>query len=154
MTRTIRLLACGGALLLMLAACGSSGGSKASTTTKPKATTTAPVQTITITPRTGLTDNQTVIVVGKGFTPGAPSIGVNECADKGEQTGAGDCDLWGTETAVPDTSGTVTFQFVVKKGPFGSNAIVCSATVKCRVSVSQLAQPPTEGASENIEFAP
>ena len=69
----------------------SSGGSKSSdtTTTKPKSTSTttkAPAQTVTITPSTGLTDGQTVTVVGKGYTPGAQNIGANECADKGDRT--------------------------------------------------------------------
>jgi len=159
MSRTIRLLACTGALVFALAACGSSGGSTASsTTTKAKASTTttaaAPKQTITITPSKGLTDGQMVTVVGKGFTPNAQNIGVNECADKGAQTGAGDCDLGGTKTAIPDASGTVTLQFAAKKGPFGANNIVCSATVKCLISISQLIATPTEEASDNIEFAP
>ncbi len=159
MSRTIRLLACTGALVFVFAACGSSSGSKASpTTTKAKATTTttaaAPKQTITITPAKGLTNGQMVTVVGKGFTPGAQNIGVNECADKGAQTGGGDCDLGGTKTAVPDASGTVTLQFAANKGPFGANAIICSATVKCLISVSQLTATPTEEASDNIEFAP
>ena len=159
MSRTIRLLACTGALVFVLAACGSSSGSKASPpATKPKATTTttaaAPKQTITITPATGLTNGQMVTVVGKGFTPNASNIGVNECADKGDQTGAGDCDLGGTKNAVPDASGTVTLQFAANKGPFGANQIICSATVKCLISISQLVAAPTEQASDNIEFTP
>lgn len=159
MSRTIRLLACTGALVFVLAACGSSGGSKASpTTTKATATTTttaaAPAQTITITPSKGLTNGQMVTVVGKGFTPNATDIGVNECADKGDQTGAGDCDLGGTKNAVPDAAGTVTIQFAANKGPFGANQITCSATVKCLISISQLVAAPTEQASDNIEFAP
>jgi hypothetical protein len=144
---------------LALAACGSSGGSKSSdtTTTKPKSTSTttkAPAQTVTITPSTNLTNGQVVTVVGKGFKPGATNIGANECAAKGDQTGAGDCDLGGTKTAVPDSSGTVTFQFAVNKGPFGANQIVCSASQKCLVSVSELIATPTQEADADISFAP
>jgi hypothetical protein len=147
-----------GIVALMLAACGSSGGSTAAppTTTKPKVTTTtteAPAQTVTITPSTGLTDGQTVTVVGKGYTPGAQNIGANECADKGDQTGAGDCDLGGTKTAIPDASGTVTFQFVAKKGPFGANQIICTGATKCLISVSELTASPTQVATGEITFS-
>ena len=146
-----------GIAALVLAACGSSSSkSSDTTTTKPKSTTTttkAPAQTVTITPSTGLTDGQTVTVVGKGYKPGAQNIGANECADKGDQTGAGDCDLGGTKTAVPDASGTVTFQFVVKKGPFGANAIVCTGAIKCLVSVSELTASPTQVATGEITFS-
>ncbi|MGZ4675222.1 MAG: neocarzinostatin apoprotein domain-containing protein [Acidimicrobiia bacterium] len=158
MTKGLRPIVLIGIVTLVLAACGSSGGSKSSPpATKPAKTTTTTAakaeQTVTITPSTGLTDGQTVTVVGKGFTPGATNIGANECADKGDQTGAGDCDLGGTKTGVVDASGTVTIQFVVKKGPFGANNIVCSATVKCIVSVSQLIESPTEVATGDITFA-
>jgi ABC-type Fe3+-hydroxamate transport system substrate-binding protein len=153
-----RLVLVLGVAAVTLAACGSSGGSKSSPpATKAKATTTttkAPAQTVTITPSTNLTNGQTVTVVGKGFTPGAKNIGANECAAKGAQTGAGDCDLPGTKTAVPDASGTVTIQFTVNKGPFGANQIVCSAAQKCLVSVSELTASPTQEADADISFAP
>jgi len=158
MTKQLRPILVLAVVTLLLAACGSSGGSKSSdtTTTKPKSTSTttkAPAQTVTITPSTGLTDGQTVTVVGKGYTPGAQNIGANECADKGDQTGAGDCDLGGTKTAIPDSSGTVTFQFVVKKGPFGANQIICTGDTKCLISVSELTASPTQVATGEITFA-
>jgi hypothetical protein len=153
-----RLVLMIGVMALVLAACGSSGGSKSSSPdTKAKATTTttkAPAQTITITPSTNLTNGQIVTLVGKGFTPGAQNIGANECAAKGDQTGAGDCDLGGTKTAIPDSSGTVTFQFMVNKGPFGANQIVCSAAQKCLVSIAELTATPTQEADADITFAP
>jgi ABC-type Fe3+-hydroxamate transport system substrate-binding protein len=147
------------AATLALAACGSSGGSKSSdtTTTKAKSTSTttkAPAQTVTVTPNENLTNGQVVTVVGKGYKPGATNIGANECADKGDQTGAGDCDLGGTKTAVPDASGTVTIQFTVNKGPFGANQIVCGASQKCLVSVSELIESPTQVATAELNFAP
>ena len=158
MTKQLRPILVLAVVTLVLAACGSSGGSTSSdtTTTKPKSTSTttkAPAQTVTITPSTGLTDGQTVTVVGKGYTPGAQNIGANECADKGDQTGAGDCDLGGTKTAIPDSSGTVTFQFVVKKGPFGANQIICTGDTKCLISVSELVASPTQVATGEITFA-
>jgi len=159
MTKWLRPIVLIGVIVLVLGACGSSGGSKAksadsSSTSKETTTTTKPAaQTLTITPSTGLTDGQTVTLVGKGFKPNAQNIGANECADKGDQTGAGDCDLGGTKTGVPDASGTLTLQFVVKKGPFGANAIVCSATVKCIVSMSELVAAPTQVATASISFA-
>jgi len=158
MTKQLRPILVLAVVTLVLAACGSSGGSKSSdtTTTKPKSTSTttkAPAQTVTITPSTGLTDGQTVTVVGKGYTPGAQNIGANECADKGDQTGAGDCDLGGTKTAIPDSSGTVTFQFVVKKGPFGANQIICTGDTQCLISVSELTASPTQVATGEITFA-
>jgi hypothetical protein len=39
------------------------------------------------------------------------------------------------------------------KGPFGSNQIVCSATQKCLISVTQLTPNPTEEADTDITFA-
>ena len=159
MNKRLRPILVLGVAALVLAACGSSGGSKSSgttTTTKAKSTSTttkAPAQTVTITPATGLTDGQTVTVVGKGYTPGAQNIGANECADKGDQTGSGDCDLGGTKTAIPDSSGTVTFQFVAKKGPFGANNIVCEGATKCLISVSELTASPTQVATGEITFA-
>jgi hypothetical protein len=123
------------------------------TTAAPAATTTTVGQTITITPSTGLHDGQLVHVVGTGFTPGANNIGINECADKGNNTMAGDCDLAGTKVIVPDGSGKVTIDFAVKKGPFGGNKIVCSSAQPCLLSISQLVASPTEQASNNITFA-
>ncbi len=155
MNKRLRPILVLGVVSLVLAACGSSSGSKSSDTTKPKSTSTttkAPAQTVTITPSTGLTNGQTVTVVGKGYTPGAQNIGANECADKGDQTGAGDCDLGGTKTAIPDSSGTVTIQFVVNKGPFGANNIVCEGATKCLVSVSELTASPTQVATAEITF--
>ncbi len=157
--------------VVLVAACGSSKSNTAATTTPTTAattttaapttttsttvasTTTTAGQTITITPDTGLTDGQKVHVVATGFTPGAKNIGINECADKGNNTGAGDCDLAGTKVIIPDASGTVTIDFAVKKQGFGSNNIVCSAAQACLLSVGQLVASPTESASTDITFA-
>ena len=151
------------ALLLVLTACSSS---KSTTTTTAAATTEAPTttaapttttaaaaQSITITPATGLADGQSVHIVGKGYTSGM-KYGITECADKGNNTGAGDCNLRNIGIATADSTGTVTTDFKVAKGPFGSNNIVCSATQACLVSVANAGSAnPTEVASMNITFA-
>jgi hypothetical protein len=175
MRRTIRL-AVVLASVVLLGACGSSKNNTAANTTPattatteattttlattttaaPAATTTTVGQNLTATPNTGLTDGQTIKLVGTGYTPGEKDLGVNECADKGNNTGAGDCDLKhlhaGADT-IPDASGKVTTSFVVHKGPFGSNNIVCSAAQPCLVSVGQLVANPTEEATASITFA-
>ena len=107
---------------------------------------------MTVTPSTGLKDGQVVHVVGKGFTPGA-TRGVIECADKGDATGSGDCNLGGIKTGPASADGTVTIDFPVKKGPFGSNNVVCGPAQKCLLSLSDLTATPKELATENISFA-
>ena len=150
-----RLLAVCGVLALALAACSSSSSSKSTSDTKASTTTTkaAAGQTLTITPDKNLTNNQTVHLVGSGFTPGNSSLGANECADKGNDTGAGDCNLGGTITLKADAQGKIEADFVVLQGPFGQNQIVCSATVKCLISVSELVQSPKEVATAPLNFA-
>jgi hypothetical protein len=124
----------------------------APTTTVAATTTTAPAQTITITPSTGLKDAQVVHIVGKGYTAGK-MYGVTECADKGNNTQAGDCNLRGIAVATADATGTVTKDVPVAK-TFGSNNIVCSATQACLISVATAGSPsPTESATMNITFA-
>ena len=166
-TRAARLATCAAFTALIplgLAACGSSSKSSTATTAAPATTaaattatsgstsSTAPAQTVTITPSTGLTDGQVVHIVGKGYTPGK-QMGVTECADKGNATGAGDCNLRGIKVATPDSSGTVTIDYPVVKGPFGSNSVVCSASLKCLVSVATAGSAnPDEVATANISF--
>ena len=164
MSRAIKVAAVISVVTLLLGACSSKKKSTSATskttavpatTAAPAATTTtagAPKQTMTVTPDTGLKDAQTVHIVGKGFTAGS-SRGVIECADKGTATGAGDCDLGGIKTATVAADGTVTLDYPVKKGPFGSNNIVCSATVKCLLSMNDLSAAPKELATANISFA-
>ncbi len=152
---------------LLLAACGSSS-KPASTTQAPtteavttevpttEATTTtgaAAAQTVTITPSSGLTDGQVVQVVGKGYKAGSQYSAI-ECADKGNNTGAGDCNLRVIKVAAADATGTVTISYPVAKGPFGSNNIVCSASQACLISVANAGSAnPTEVATEDITFS-
>ncbi|HEX2737582.1 MAG TPA: neocarzinostatin apoprotein domain-containing protein [Acidimicrobiia bacterium] len=155
-TKTVIRLVCVLAVLgLAVGACsssssGSSKKAKASTSTTKKA---KAEPKITITPSTGLANNQTVHVTATGFSPNQKNLGINECADKGDATGADDCNIAGTKVLVSDAKGNITADFVVLKGPFGGNNIVCSAQQKCLLSVSQLVQSPTEEADAQITFA-
>jgi hypothetical protein len=114
---------------------------------------TAPPQNETITPDTGLTDQQVVHIVAKGYTPGTEYAAV-ECADKATATAPGDCDLDVIKVAPADATGTVTIDFPAQKGPFGANKIVCSAATKCLISVESSGEASgTEVATEDISFA-
>jgi hypothetical protein len=141
--------------LLGLAACSSSGGSSNNTpaTTAPTATPTASGPQITITPHDNLSASAAVTLVGTGFTPGK-TFGATECADKGNATGAGDCNLRGIKVGTANPSGKVTVQFTAVKGPFGSNNIVCSSSQPCIISLADAGSAtPTEVASGSVTFA-
>lgn len=152
--------------LVALAGCGGSKKTTASSTTEAPpttigstSTTAAPTpttaaaakQTLTITPSTGLADGQTVHLVASGFHSNE-NLGVTQCAAKGAQTGMGDCDVNGIKPITADAAGTVTTDFVVKKGPFGSNKVICGPSQPCLVSVTQLTISPTEEADAPISF--
>ena len=166
---SVALLALAGSAV----ACGSSGNSvvhhpgtspvpSASVPTSTPPTSTAPSSpaptgsggspTLAVTPSTGLHDKQTVVVRGSGFTPGQPYT-VIECAQKGNKTGPGDCNLPGMLTATADQDGVVKVQLQVLVGPFGGNKIVCSARQACLISVTQASLSPTEEADRSISFA-
>jgi hypothetical protein len=143
------------AALLGLAACSSSGGSSSSggNTPAPSATPTQSGPSITITPSTGLAASQAVTIVGTGYTAGK-TFGATECADKGNATGAGDCNLRGIKVGTANPSGMVTIQFTAVKGPFGSNNIVCSASQPCIISVADAGSAtPTEIGTASVTFA-
>ena len=149
--------------LVSLAACGG-GSPKANNTLPPIATSSAPAtsspqptqsltgkQTITVTPHTGLKNGQTVHVVAVGFSPNQ-TLGVIECADKGNATGEGDCDISALKTVTSDAHGRVVADFKVIVGPFGTNNDSCSTKTPCLVSVSQQTLVPTEEANARISF--
>ncbi|MCL6538803.1 MAG: hypothetical protein K6T28_09515 [Acidothermus sp.] len=96
-------------------------------------------------------DGQTVHVTASGFSPNE-SLVVEECADKGTNTGPGDCDLEGLVQVTSDANGNVTADYKVKKGPFGANHIVCSATQPCLLSVTQPTPNPSEEADVRLNF--
>ncbi len=76
--------------------------------------------TITVTPNTGLTNNQTVVVAGSGFTP-SDQVYVIECyATATNQSG---CNTAGATPATIDSTGTLaSTNFVVTTGQIGSTA--------------------------------
>jgi hypothetical protein len=153
-------------LAILAAACGGSPApvTRSPTSTPPPATTTAPatptpsatatvghVQKVTVTPATGLRSGQQVLVQALGFSPGQALV-VTECANKGAATGPGDCDLTGMQSVTSDTSGRVTTDLTVTKGPFGANKIVCGPAQACLISVTQATPAPTQEADAPITF--
>jgi hypothetical protein len=109
-------------------------------------------QSITITPSSGLAATAKVMVDAKGFSPNEALV-VTQCASKGNNTTEGDCNLNDQQFVTSSSSGTVSVQFTVVKGPFGSNKIVCSASQACLVSVSQASLSPTQEADSPITFS-
>ena len=150
-------------LTVFLAACGGGGKGLAirppvssaqvppPSTALPTTTPSAGSQTVTVTPDSGLTSGQLVTVTGSGFSTNEALV-VTECAAKGASTGPGDCNLVGMATTASDATGHVQVDVVVTKGPFGANAIVCSAAQPCLVSVTQATLSPTEEADAFISF--
>src|SRR4051812_22661989 len=139
-------------------ACGGSDGSSTAANTPNTAPAssspipTAATRTVTITPASALKNGDGVQVVGKGYTAGKVYM-VTECADKGDATTEGDCNMSGRKTGTADTTGTVSVEFPVVK-EFGLNSIVCSASQACIVSVATADQVhPSELASAKIAFA-
>ena len=141
-----RKLQVAGVMLTMVVALAACSSNKAATTTSssaatsstsaPTTTTTKPGQTITITPSTGLANNQKVTITGSGY-PANESLGITECANKGNQTTANDCNLGGIGVTKATATGTVSATFTVVLGPFGGNHIVCTSAPGCIVSVAQ-----------------
>ena len=159
--RLLAVVAVGG---LVLAACGSDGSSKSSSDTKATSTTVKETTTTTakpagpgcpnekpdkpkpqvasVDPCKGLTDGQTVKVYVAGFTAGK-SVGINECSTATDDTGSG-CDLGGLKLMTIGADGTASSDFVVKKGPFGKDNVVCAAPTQCLISVGELAAGDVE----------
>jgi heat shock protein HslJ len=104
-----------------------------------------------VTPATGLSDKQQVQVDAVGFTAGE-ALTVIECAQKGNATGPGDCNLSTMTPVTADGLGNISVQLTVLRGPFGANKIVCSAKQPCLVSVTQASLTPTQEADAPISF--
>ena len=111
-----------------------------------------PQPTLTVSPATNLKDQQVVQVTVSGFSPNE-ALQVIECAQKGNSTGPGDCNLTAMTGATSDANGAVATDLTVVRGPFGANNIVCSAQQPCLVSVTQASLSPTEEADGTIQFA-
>ncbi|MHB8452194.1 MAG: neocarzinostatin apoprotein domain-containing protein [Mycobacteriales bacterium] len=148
----IGALACLAALLL--AGCSSSHGSGAPgpVSSLVSGSRTPYHPTMTVTPATGLHSREVVQIAASGFPP-HDSLGITECADKGAATGEADCNIAALVPVTADGSGNVSGTYTVTVGPFGANHIVCSATQKCLLSVSELTLSNPLNASEDISFA-
>jgi hypothetical protein len=133
---------------------GTSSTSSAPSTPPPTSSTSSGPRhpTVTVTPARGLHDGQSVKVIGKGFTPDEP-LTVIQCADKGQKTGPGDCNLPAMFTVSSDADGRVSATLAVARGPFGANNVVCNAKQSCLISVTQASLNPTEEADAEISFA-
>jgi len=107
---------------------------------------------VQVVPSTELKNGQSVLVRGTGFSPAQPYT-VIECAQKGNATGPGDCNVPAMLTVTADAHGVVQTRLRVLKGPFGANGIVCSATQACLISVTQASLSPTQEADRSITFA-
>jgi hypothetical protein len=107
---------------------------------------------LTVTPSTGLKSPATVQVMATGFSPNEALV-VTQCANKGNSTGPGDCNLAGVQMVTANSAGQVQTQMSVIKGPFGANHIVCSGTQTCLVSVTPATPSPTQEADAPISFA-
>jgi hypothetical protein len=129
---------------------GSTSGSQqtALTTSLP---TPAHSRTIVITPATGLRDGQVVHVVATGYTAHRDYF-VVECVDKGSNTASQYCDLAGVKDAKADSKGMVTSDYVLTRGPFGPDKIVCGLSQRCLISVGG-SSDPSEVATAYIAFA-
>jgi hypothetical protein len=93
-----------------------------------------------------------VQVTASGFSPGAALV-VTQCANKGNATGPGDCNLTGIRTVTANSAGQVETQMTVVKGPFGANHIVCGTSRSCLVSVNPATASPTQEADAPISFS-
>lgn len=152
------------AVLVSLAACSSNkSGSPTTTTTAPTTTTTTAAasttttakagQQITLTPDTGLTNNESVTIAGTGY-PAGETLGITECANKGNQTTAGDCNLGAIAVTHASATGTVSATYKVALGPFGQNQIVCTNPPGCLLSVAQAGSAnPNAVATEDLHFS-
>ena len=150
--------------VVALAACSSN--TKTTTTTSappvttsttaaaaPTTTTTKPAQEITISPSTGLTDGETITIKGSGY-PANQSQGITECANKGNQTTANDCNLGGIGVTKASATGAISATFKVALGPFGGNHIVCTSPPGCIVSVAtEGSADPTDVATAVLKFS-
>lgn len=126
------------------------------TTTEPEAT----GPTMTVEPSEGLTDGQTVTVSATGFVAsdrvifGETALGINLCVDKGDATGAGDCNLGGIVAPVVDAEGNVPpTEFTVVKGPFGANNVTCGVDGPCVISVGELVADADAQRAEAVEIS-
>ncbi len=154
-TAAVLLAGCGGgsAPVVRPPATGSGAPTSTGRAAAPATTTRAGIHpSIRVVPASGLHDGQLIALHGRGFPAGA-QLQVIECADRGNRTGPGDCNLAGMRAVVANADGTVSARLTVVRGPFGGNGISCSARQKCLVSMTQASLTPQYEADAPIDFA-
>jgi hypothetical protein len=147
------------ALVALLGACGSSSKKSVATTpptTLAPATTTTPTTanpnapTINATPTSGLKNNQVVTVTGDHWTPGM-QIAITECVDKGNATGASDCNLAGIGPSTKKVGADGKYgpvKYTILSKPSGTDAACNNTTNKCVISLG----PLTNGAHATADL--
>jgi len=90
---------------------------------------------VSVTPATGLTDQQVVTVTFSGFTPDK-TINIRQCLPAPES--GDDCDFLSTANPRTDASGAGTFQYTVYVLPNDilPGPVLCDAATSCVVTVS------------------
>jgi Protein of unknown function (DUF2510)/Neocarzinostatin family len=83
----------------------------------------------------GLHDQEVIHIVVTGFTPDRQYF-VEEC--KSGTSDAGDCDNGATDFLSADASGTVTVDYIARKGPFGDNNVTCSTEWSCEIAIGAM----------------
>jgi len=134
--RRVRALLIFGALLIALVVAGADRALAA--------------ESVTVTPSTGLHDDQTVRVEAVGYTPGEQLV-VTECSAVAGAS-ASDCAVSSARFAKADADGKVDVIISVYSGPFGLNHVRCDALPGCIISVSDISFSPTELATARIQF--
>lgn len=102
-------------------------------------------------PAERLRDGQAVTVTATGFSPNQALLAL-ECADKGNKTSQGDCNLSDLVSLSTDSSGTGTARVTVHTGAIGSNMDPCDRSHPCLISVSQATLDPSESATAIVTF--
>ena len=109
----------------------------------------AATPTMTVTPSTGLTNNQEVAVTGSGYTPNATYAAV-ECI--GTATTTAGCNTNAIAPVTVSATGTISFNFYVQTGPIGNGTCGTSAAdSNCLIAIGTLTG--TQIATAPISFA-
>ena len=141
---------------ISLAACAKNSSSAATTTTLGSTTVVAN-PSVSITPATGLADQQTVTVNGTGYPP-REQLQLIECggalvAQEGKPVGD-NCASFEKKNVTANSMGNVTTTFKVYKGPIGGAYVLCTQAPGCVIFLGQAGtDTPNALAFAKIAFA-
>jgi len=102
-------------------------------------------------PNSGLHDGESVTLTATGFGPDQSLVAL-QCADKGNNTGEGDCDVAHLVSLTTNAAGSGTARVTVRTHNVGSDHNICDRTHPCILSVSQATPNPTQSATVRINF--